>query len=119
MSDKIKTLSQAIRLGATFRPQTYGNFCDVIGSCAFGAAFEAVGVEIEREKQPWPEFKRVMTERGWKEIVKREMRCPDCGDFHGLGSKHFKTLYAVIVELNNYHFWTREQIADWLEAQGL
>lgn len=44
MSDKIKTLSQAIRVGATFRPQCFHSFFDKGATCALGAAMEAVGL---------------------------------------------------------------------------
>lgn len=40
--DKLKTLSQAIRLGATFRPQCKASYFDNGRSCAVGAAYEAV-----------------------------------------------------------------------------
>lgn len=40
--DKIKKLSDAIELGATFRPQAYGRFFGDGRSCALGAASEAV-----------------------------------------------------------------------------
>lgn len=44
MSDKIKTLSQAIRIGSTFRPQCTDLFFSEAdnATCAIGAAIEAI-----------------------------------------------------------------------------
>jgi hypothetical protein len=43
------------------------------------------------------------------------------GQFANIEVKHpvsgkVTTLYNVIINLNDYHQWTREQIADWLET---
>ena len=94
--DKIKKLSQAIRLGATFRPQCTGEFSDSVGTCALGAAMEAVGLE---PKMCY-----------YKELRRR---------FPVLGNSYWSfTLAGKITRLND-NGQTREQIADWLEAQGL
>lgn len=125
MSDKIKTLSQAIRLGATFRPQCFAGFYDEasgIGrTCAFGAAFEACGAEVQLGSLAWPQFIRILRERGWLENVRQKTICPQCASADHAHSNPEKcgTLYAVVVALNNEHGWSREQIADWLESQGL
>jgi hypothetical protein len=46
MADKIKKLSQAIRLGATFKPQYFGSLCNDRHNpqytCALGAALDAI-----------------------------------------------------------------------------
>ena len=42
-------LSEAIRLGAMLRMQAFGDFTDGIGSCAWGAANEASGRDIDDE----------------------------------------------------------------------
>ncbi len=41
MADKFKNLSDAIRLGSTFRPQCFGALAAAGRSCAIGAAYEA------------------------------------------------------------------------------
>lgn len=94
--DKITKLSQAIRLGATFRPQCYKTPFDYVGSCVLGAAYEAI----------------------------TGIRSPSLGSYSmrvwlamrfGLDTDDL----LVIVEMNDRWHMTREQIADWLEAKGL
>jgi hypothetical protein len=99
MGDKITKLSQAIRLGATFRPQCRGllfthKFGDV-RSCAMGAAWEAITGTAE-----------------YVDLVKAKrilMKRFDVTD----------SCIEDIQERNDQLGQTREQIADWLEAQGL
>lgn len=111
-------LSEAIRLGATMRPQSVGHFLDDDGaSCAQGAALDAVGRLSESatecryamsELWPWSYYSQhiVGTLKG--------VTCPD-------GGGHMCRYYAddsingIIAHLNNEHRWTRERIADWVE----
>lgn len=96
MSDKIKTLSAAIRIGATFRPQCRGHYFDSIGSCALGAAYEACTGETDS--------------------------CCDSNSIQGYLTKRFGVespeLFNVITE-NDHWKYTREQIAARLEKRGL
>lgn len=107
MSDKIKTLSQAIRLGATFRPQSSGGFFTclgpsaedarkpAVGSCALGAAYEAItGHTYPADGTLGP----LLMNR-----------------FHGIDEYKLHE----IIECNDTARMTREEIADWLESQGL
>jgi len=95
--DKISKLSQAIRLGATFRPQCkkafFGKVNGQIGSCAFGAAHEALTGEA-----------KVPRGRMASKIMERFGVSNEIGE--------------AIVNRNDAGE-TREQIADWLEEQGL
>ncbi len=102
--DKITKLSQAIRLGATFRPQCFGalftyqkvhNCSHTLvhpliteGSCAIGAAVEA------------PMLKGQI-----KEGIKKRFNISE-------------DMFNQIVIMNDKERFTREQIADWLEEQG-
>jgi hypothetical protein len=43
LPEEITKLSEAIRIGATKRPQCTGDYFDNGGSCALGAAWEAMG----------------------------------------------------------------------------
>lgn len=97
--DKLTKLSQAIRLGATFRPQcvrasgTVGKNGELESTCALGAAMEAIGVSpLDTSILPLDALARFKLEP----FV--------CG--------------AIILR-NDLLGWTREQIADWLEQQGL
>lgn len=95
MGDKIKTLSQAIRLGATFRPQSrecyFHHHADgSVSSCALGAAIEAVtGHTIDN-----------------MDIIRQRFE---------VGAR----LENEIVNMNDKQGMTREAIADLLESQGL
>jgi hypothetical protein len=40
--------------------------------------------------------------------IHQKLNCPDCGAY--------TQLYYILVDLNDDHGWTREQIADWLET---
>jgi hypothetical protein len=82
-------LSEAIRLGAMLHPQAFGQLHSSEGTCALGAAEDA-GFQLASI------------------LGKNQFyRCPVCGGFGTL---------PVIIELfNDWHRWTREQIADWVE----
>ncbi len=78
MSDKLKSLSDAIRLGATFRPQCRGTTSrrlidSQIGTCALGAAMEAVFGFNEVASSPNGTLqqlaKRFPNEEAWFDII--------------------------------------------------
>lgn len=92
-------LSEAIRLGAMLRPQAFRKAFDKEGSCAWGAAKEAVGELDGEPAQLWP----------W--IVSSFPTCPQCGHSHAIGF-----VSVVSACLNDNHKWSRERIADWVEA---
>ncbi len=110
-------LSEAIRLGAMMKPQAFGTWFDGEGTCATGAALDAMGFlgnpeafpsrEIEEVLiAPYlasPQFKRHSAELGGNR--KRPCRC---NGKDGVG--------PIMVHLNNRHRWTRERIADWVET---
>ena len=100
MADKIKTLSQAMRLGATFRPQGFG-VCEAFinpdgsgKSCAMVAAREAVYGKAAWGQKPF--------------------------EIEGQFVERFPISTAVYVDVvikNDRYRWTRELIAQWLEDQ--
>lgn len=98
---KTLKLSEAIRVGARLRPQCRASFFNGFGSCALGAAMEALlNRPTDRDADyvwlcdHFPELKKqIRTHRAW------ELGCE-------------------IVERNDGVGYTREQIADWLEAHG-
>lgn len=91
-------LSEAIRLGATMRPQAFRTLVTDDGACALGAALLAVGARPEEAVRSalnrWP----------WASTVNAD--CPGCG--------RSRTVFRVITHLNDRHRWTREQIAKWV-----
>lgn len=86
-------LSAAIRIGAKIRPQAFGMYCSEGRTCALGAALEA----INRDPKPL---------NGSGLIAATEP----------LG---ISLELASQVSRRNDSGWTREAIADWLEAKGL
>lgn len=92
---KVLKLSEAIRKGARIRPQCKGNFFLGGSSCAMGAAYEAA---TDRTEVDAGTMFRVL---------------PFLMD----GPTRLSDLATEIGKRNDSGD-TREQIADWLEAQG-
>lgn len=95
-------LSEAIREGAKLRPQCRENYFSDEGSCALGAAMEAITGSASRSA----------------------MSVCDLSDkylthFDHPASDRRAELFTIIVQLNDDFRWTREQIADWVAEQGL
>jgi hypothetical protein len=98
-------LSEAIRLGAMLRPQAFGVDSDGVGTCAFGAAREAIGHDMSLEF--------FLMERVFPIVSSFPSVCPACG-------KQTAIKASIVSEhLNDKHRWTREQIADWVESVEL
>lgn len=97
-------LSEAIRLGSMMKPQAFGNFYgpERESSCALGAAFDACGMEVfgPDTKFDGP-FGLEYFEDEYEIIA-----CPVCGIAE----------WPTIGHLNDFHRWTREAIADWVET---
>lgn len=89
-------LSEAIRLGAMMKPQAFGDLWKGGGSCALGAAYDALG---------WRD--RVCCIDGpLMDFYGRVISCPACGTRSGVT--------GIMTHLNDNHHWTREAIADWV-----
>ncbi len=114
------TLAEAIRKGAQQRPQIFCRMFSWVGktlqgSCVLGAAWEGqygaptfvdspmdiVGAQERSDLDVFPEF--------GQEFPK--FSCPVNGQC-GVPT----ALETVLIHLNDYHRWTRERIADWVEA---
>lgn len=97
-------LSDAIRLGAMMKPQAFGDVRDGVGTCAIGAAYEAVGVCLmTRDYSTVPQWMRLILDDQTRDI------CPACC----LRTLDFG---SVISHFNDWHRWTREQIADYVAS---
>lgn len=94
-------LSDAILLGASLRPQAFGRMFGDNGSCALGAAMEAVGGGIAFARL-WP----------WGELLVHG--CPF--EMEGCVGYRHGQVFHVITHLNDYHRWSREQIAEWVRT---
>jgi hypothetical protein len=108
----VKELAAAIRAGAARRPdQAFGDyFIGRRASCALGAAYEGMYrlAEDMGGKRPTKDlewfFDCLETTLRW---------CPV------EGCKKHLVLSSMIVHLNDVHEWSREQIATWLEQNGV
>ena len=99
--------SEAIMLGSFDKPQCFGFFHNALGgSCALGAAHDAVGAPdglgtpigliIRRDKERWP-------------VLRIGDSCPVCGVW--------AQLVHLVPHLNDTHRWSREKIADWVATK--
>lgn len=106
--------SEAIRLGAMLKPQAFGKLQDAGGSCAYGAALDACGIQDQDN----------VTEQQLCElfpITTAPASCPVCGlhlepQPEPWQIRELKTVDEVITHLNDWHRWTRERIADFVET---
>ena len=101
-------LSEAIRLGAMSRPQAFGIFFskDTGGTCALGAALEAIGGLDEDD--PLSVKHNLLLRRRFP-VLLQPLSCPACGG--DIGGDEMS-----LAHLNDTHKWSRERIADWLET---
>jgi len=99
-------LSEAIRAGAALAPQVKGVFSLDGGTCALGAAYQAIHGEPPLLKMTVPDLTRYLGVDMFQRV--------DCPVSHY--SKH---LFDAVIDLNDDFNWSRERIADWLETLGL
>lgn len=103
-------LSEAISLGAMLRPQAFGELVEeiapgVFGTCAFGAAEEAISHDFEiGVADATSEIASVYAVYG--PLLKRWSLCPVC--------THGEEIAQIVHHLNDWHRWTRERIAEWV-----
>jgi hypothetical protein len=101
-------LSEAIRLGAMMRPQTRGRMRSLGGwTCALGAALDAVG-DLDARMPNAESIQRVVAK--WP-IAASLVQHP--------ANVYWSSMKSIIVDLNDEHKWTREQIASWVETVEL
>lgn len=98
-------LSEAIRLGAMLRPQAFGAWFSADGTCAMGAAMDAVGLTESDYHRTWSV---------WPNTLEIRTRCPESRVEHCTCGP---SLSIVMQCLNDIHRWPREAIADWVEIQ--
>lgn len=97
-------LSDAILLGSMLRPQCFYKPFNGVGSCAFGAAEEAIGINIAS-----PAYAGTSTiPEKWEWTQGSGMGCPECGE------TPFRIASIISEHLNDGHRWTRERIAAWV-----
>lgn len=105
----MKKLSELIREGAAKRPQcTTGDYFSGGKSCAIGAALEAhFGTRDENIM-----IRRISYDKNRPSGIE----FPD--EYLGYVTETPWNIVQKVEHMNDYDLDTREQIADWLEAQG-
>ncbi len=108
-------LSEAIHTGAKIRPQCRGQYFRAMdgstiqyGSCALGAAFEAVNGELIYATGIGGGLLRQWPELAFSEKNKVINPLTQANDY----------LMFVISDLNDQHKMSREEIANWLKSIG-
>ena len=118
----MNTLSSAIRLGATLRPQAFGQFFQICNgvkcSCVIGAAIE--GMELQSPPQGFLEWLLNCFKQGEVSRFNRlERQFPILNEYVDwpVESAHAQAKTVLIMaDLNDKHHWSRERIADWIET---
>lgn len=100
-------LSEAIRMNGMMKPQGFGgmSFYSDEAPCALGGALQSIGkqthdvVDYPRLRVFWP-------------VMDNHADCPACAfDVYSVCD-----VLGAIYHLNDYHRWTRSQIADWVAS---
>jgi hypothetical protein len=98
-------LSEAIRLGALLKPQAFHSLFKDGGSCALGAALDAIGLsdldDAEVLLRHFPDVAAIGV-----------ILCPVCPAPQIVSRGRVD---SVVVHLNDQHGWTRERIATFVE----
>lgn len=97
-------LSEAIQLGAMMKPQAYSQTLTRDGrTCAFGAAFDALGCLTEIMDTPF----ELLVSAQWPWIR-------TCVEHPAMPMTLRWPVFDIILSLNDRDKWTREQIASWV-----
>lgn len=116
-------LSEAIREGSKLRPQNFrGTYFsqeeDKVSSCAIAAAFEAIG-RVNGDTYFKGGGLVPSLDEYFKAHIDHSIYCPvegcPCNEY----GPEFEYAGSLIVHINDYHKWTREAIADFIEKLGL
>lgn len=104
-------LSHAIRLGAMMKPQAFGSTVTANGdTCARGAALDAIGLLADTPSKAsarWYDVEAWF----WTQITDSVCPVANCPSADKSGTVQ----YLMAYHLNDYHRWSRERIADWIE----
>ena len=105
-------LSEAILEGCKVTKPFYGEFVDNTNNptcaCAFGAALIGAGVDITN---PHMSLDAMLDKTFGSPYSKKGYINPDTGDPSNIGD--------IVVHLNDDATWGREEIAAWLQRNGL
>ena len=117
----MKTASQYLRIGKELHPQVfgtyfqYGHYYDIIGTCAIGAIWQAYdrGNPIEAGRDARDIMLELAGDLSLEHLSDNAQSCLLGRQIPTLDKAHW-----LVTELNDYCKWSREDIADELEALG-
>lgn len=111
-------LSEAMKAGIPLTEPITGQYekydpdtGKICGTCALGAAWVGLhGVDLDPNKTGGV---------GW-DLAKQWPEINDVFDrVHPITQATGQSIYKIVIDLNDKHGWSREQVADWLEKEGL
>lgn len=126
-------LSEAIRLGSMLKPQIYGGVRsvrpigilglreEITGTCALGAAYMAAGCRTlpcdpstgsQSRLGGGPATTAIHVPQEWAYMF-LTVACPVASPCPVMATGQ---MHQIVAHLNDAHRWTREAIADWVEA---
>ena len=113
------TLSEAIRFGAMMRPlQAFNTYFKLDASCALGAAADACGYVSNPDDDHSNLVSFLMKHLTIPDVP--TLKCPQgCTYTNGQPSESslapmVGSLAPMVVHLNDTHYWSRGEIADWV-----
>lgn len=108
------SFAEAVRSGATLRPQAFNHTMLRGRSCVWGAGLEALGlIDEDVFSTNWSLVDRTEVIYPY---LKNRAQCPVTGCDDPLLADVTK-LSVMLIHLNDFHRWSREAIADFLEAE--
>jgi hypothetical protein len=110
-------LSDAIRLGSKLAEQGFANLKFGGKTCAIGAALDGIEYDFGGRDCDYHEDNI----RGYLFAIEQ---FPELGNLVWLPEDYCRylltgkrvSLYDAILDLNDHHKWTREQVADWIDS---
>lgn len=115
----VDKFSEAIRLGGMLGPQIFGQELGGGGfSCAFGGAVLAAGLELGPLNPGASSIRgkaitvgnSVAIPKAWRPTTTSWQSCPVCSSSGPL------PCLVTLAHLNDFHRWSRDQIADWVKG---
>lgn len=100
-------LSEAMRRGARMGPQAFGRWQTTGGGgCALVSTMNGCGIKVEADMPAIWSMAHLI--KMFPELT-RIVKCSACID-------SVYPLDLAIIHMNDYHHWSRERIAGWIEA---
>jgi hypothetical protein len=110
------SFSEAIREGAKLKPQVRVAYYSREGTCAIGAGLHAMFTEDATADHLYHFEVEAVSEFPY---LSESVKCPvhRWWNLASICRSARRSRIRMISHLNDYHEWTRERIADWLESE--